>query len=97
MLYDSLGCKLFLGIKAMHLIYESLPDKIELEANIDYVSERSIFISKLVDSMRYAKNDFEKFGLNLVKFHALFDHLCYELLRTETEKQILESDLKNLE
>ena len=81
----------------MNISYESLPEKIELEANIDYVRERAVVISYLVDGLREAKPHFEKFGLNLVKFHALFDHLCFELLRTETEKQILESDLKTLE
>ncbi len=73
--------------------YENIPPTLELEANVDYVKQRTKAISHLVDVLFNFRKDVMKYGISPVKFHALYDHLTEELLGSETELQVLENDL----
>lgn len=76
--------------------YESHPETVELEANLEYATMRTKALGDLINVLQKFKPDIEKYGINPCKFHDLFDHLCEELLGTETERNILESDIKFL-
>ncbi len=65
----------------------------EIEASIDYLCAKSASIARLLDAMHLMAMDLDRWGLNNQKFYALHTHLCDELLRTETDKELCERDL----
>jgi hypothetical protein len=72
---------------------EDIPPTVELEANIDFVKAKSKAIGDLLKAMQDFKPNLEKFGLNPIHYYAWHDHLSEELLKSETEREILENDL----
>jgi hypothetical protein len=75
------------------LNYEELPESVELEANLSYVKARCKAVGELLQTLHDFKPNIEKFSLNPIGYHLLVDHLSEELLRTDTEKQVLENDV----
>ena len=75
------------------ITYEALPEKYEIEANLDYLNEKNIALSDLFLKLDQFRKHLEKFGVNPVRFHALYDHICEQIIELSAEKKITESDL----
>jgi len=69
------------------------PTLFELQANLDYVKERSRVISDLLEALMDFQPYLSRFTLNPEPHLTLISYLSNELLRNETDKQIFESDL----